>query len=420
MTPTSTPEIDIASIVWMPPRATALASPLPRSGKRGRPTTDNDLMAALRCHYPTIVNQHPGISLRQVHIYIGQEMRRQFRAHHCNRLGITDDCLIIGNPSYDSSPSRYVNSARPDQLLGYLIGADVKERSAPRADTGKCACGNPLHLTSRNYCKACKTALNRTTAKARKTPAVVNNNRAADTTAQSSTQPKRANRQHAERLVEPMHEHDARPVAIPVITTVVDRDEGVDRQILIIDDRHGDRTERRLTDTNLIELARQSATVEFTAMTAGTIFHPTALTTDVALAVRTTTGIVVWVGQANATNPLANPATHALPRLGVKIRELLDPTTKARVTEKLTSDLIKEASKLIGHDAATISDAYELYERARQQPRCSFTSILELIKVHVPRTDEGWAVANKLHEATPDLPHAHAIDAAAMLVGDST
>lgn len=418
MTTTSTPQIDIASIAWMPSRSTTSASPLTRSGKKGRPPIDNDVLTELRCRFPTIVDTHLVAGAKKAHTEIGHEMRRRFRAHHCTLLGVADDRLILSNASDASNPSTYISGGRPDLLLTYLDGAKVGVRAASRTNTTRCACGKPLHLTSRNYCKTCKAKRNRDASKARKTPAAIVNNRAAHTTARPRTEPNSESRRHAQRLLDPLSQPDTRPLAIPVITTIVGIIGNGDRQILIIDDRHDDRTERRLSDTDLIGLAREASEMGFAATAARITFQPTASTTDVALAVDTPAGIVIWVGRANAANPLTNPATHALPRLGVKIRELLDPTTKARVSANLKADLITAATKLFNHDAATIADAYELYERAKRHTPRSFTSILKLIGVHVPRTDEAWDFANKLHEATPDLPHAHAIDSAVMLIGD--
>ncbi len=415
MTATSTPQIDIASIAWMTPRSTTSASPLTRSGKKGRPPIDNAVLTELRCHFPTIVATHLAAGAKKAHTEIGHEMRREFLAHHGTLLGVTDDRLILSNASDASNPSTYITRGRPDLLLSYLDTSKVGVRAASRTNTTRCACGKPLHLKSRNYCKTCKAKRNRDASKARKAPAVVVNNRAAHTTARPRTEPNSVSRQHTQRLLDPLNLPDTRPLAIPVITTIGGHD---DRQILIIDDRHDVRTERRLSDTDLIGLAQEACEMGFVATAARITFQPTASTTDVALAVDTPAGIAIWVGQANAANPLTNPATHALPRLGVKIRELVDPTTKARVSANLKADLITEATKLFNHDAATITDAYELYERAKRHTPRSFTSILELIGVHVPRTDEAWDFANQLHEGTPGLSHARAIDSAVMLVGD--
>lgn len=205
------------------------------------------------------------------------------------------------------------------------------------------------------------------------------------------------------------------PFAFPIVSALTDGSD-LDQQILVIDDRLEHRTQRHLVDIDLLELARQTADSEFAAITAGTSHHPTALTTDVALAVNVPGGVVIWVGQANTTNPLMNHSTHALPRLGIEIRKLLDPTTQARARDHLRAALVAAAGKLPIYDTAAVADAYELYERAKHQFPRSLRSVQELIGVYVPRTDEAWDVARKLHQSTPDLKLTRAIDSAAMLV----
>ncbi len=416
MTTTTTPQITIASLSWMPPRPTnAIGSPLLPTGKRGHPCTDNAMLTELRCHFPTITNTHLVTGARTVHIEIAKELRRLFRDHHCNLLGITDDRLTASNVNDPNNPTRYIDRARPDLLLTYLVGASVGVRAATRTTTTKCACGRPLHLSSRNYCKTCKAARNRVSGIARTTPVAAANNRAIPAPTHCDDATATGHRRHVEQVLIELDRPDAGPLRFPIVSALTDGSD-LDQQILVIDDRLEHRTQRHLVDIDLLELARQTADSEFAAITAGTSHHPTALTTDVALAVNVPGGVVIWVGQANATNPLMNHSTHALPRLGIEIRKLLDPTTQARARDHLRAALVAAAGKLPIYDTAAVADAYELYERAKHQFPRSLRSVQELIGVYVPRTDEAWDVARKLHQSTPDLKLTRAIDSAAMLV----
>ena len=137
--------------------------------------------------------------------------------------------------------------------------------------------------------------------------------------------------------------------------------------------------------------------------------------TDIAVAVRTASGVVIWTDEAHANSGFCSSVTKHLFGFDIDIAVLIAPSRSPREADMVLDRLRQVAAKIGACDAVTVADAYELRGLAlRHLGLTSPLPVDDFLGVPIPPDERAWNTVRRLM-AGKKMGTVRAIKSAALL-----